>query len=103
MFQTNYRRCDGSGTSDERRTLKIEQLNQWKLEAEFRNFQLGPLPEFHQSPALHNAVACCVCIINQWVHRELLLQHNLSGHWQCLFRSEEPGIDISQIHSTLDA
>ena len=39
-YSGDERRCYRCGTNNEQRTLKIELLSQWKLEAEFRNFFL---------------------------------------------------------------
>ena len=39
-YSGDERRCHGCGTNDER-TVKIELLSQWKLEAEFRNIVMS--------------------------------------------------------------
>ena len=50
-YSGDERRCNGCGTNErtnDERTLKIELLSQWKLEAEFRNFppNFSPLLRF---------------------------------------------------------
>ena len=37
-YSGDERRCYRCGTNDDKQTVKIELLSQWKLEAEFRNF-----------------------------------------------------------------
>ena len=41
LYCGDERRCHRCGTNDDKRTLKIELLSQWKLEAEFRNWMLN--------------------------------------------------------------